>query len=197
METRGVAGLGLIAPNLAPTVGFTTNSFNSLSPQTQFTFDADPPLSHNQVNPGINICSSLNTPTPTNETRSRLNVIQSLNPALDPGLAGQPSPQFTPPTLFERYGIPSQNPATSSIMRGFVALTGIFPNVPPARILFSVLTLNPSSEIQPEISTDLAPARAPPVDAGAEIPVEEPQIQEATVFSAGDYIEWPDLFEET
>src|SRR5436305_7005281 len=86
-------------------------------------------------------------------------------PAFDAGMNG-PLPQFIPP--FEHYGPLPQNLDNSSIMRAFEGLTGILPNVPSTRILSIVLTLlNPSLEIQPEISTDVLPASPLPlVDAG-------------------------------
>ena len=134
-----------------------------------------------------------------------------------PGMNG-PGPLFTPPV--GHYGPAPQNLDTSSIMRGFEALTGIFPNVPPTRILSAVLTLNPSLEIQPEISTDVLPAPLPLVDVGLEISAQESAIQESLVevqvesaqpatdpdsipvepllpeFSARDYVEWPNLFDQ-
>lgn len=137
-------------------------------------------------------------------------------PAFDAGMNG-PRPQFTPP--FEHYGPPQQNLDSSSIMRAFEALTSILPNVPPTRILSIVLTLNPSLEIQPGISTDVLPAPLPPVDVSTDISAEESAIQEPSVelqvesaqsatdpdsiraepllpeFSARDYVEWTNLFD--
>jgi hypothetical protein len=129
-----------------------------------------------------------------------------------------PRPLFTPPVGY--YGpAPLDN---SSIMRGFEALTSIFPNVPSTRILSIVLdTLHPSLEIQPEISTDVLLAPLPLVnrDVSLEISAQESAIQESSVevqiesaqlatdpdsipvepllpeFSAMDYVEWPNLFD--
>lgn len=136
-------------------------------------------------------------------------------PAFDAGMNG-PRPLFTP--LFGDSGPAPRNLDTSSIMRGFEALTSIFPNVPPTRILSVVLTINPSLEIQPETSTDNPLAPFSMVNVGLEISAQESAIQESSVevqvaqlatdpdsipfepllpeFSARDYVEWPNLFDQ-
>lgn len=158
---------------------------------------------------------SLDITTPDFATNSSFPFPHDVSPRFDEGLSG-PRLQLIPPP-FEHNGALTGNLGASSIIRGFEALTGIFPGVASARILSAVLTLDPSLEATTVVPTTDAPSA--PLNHVNDGPTEEPTIQEPSVgevqaesaesvtspdsipvellseFSARDFVECPSLFD--